>query len=290
LSTLILKSLIEGVYIATYSAVKPGCIHRFRPDGGFLEVFSSTVSALDYIIKAIEYGERVRRGEIAALNIEIGQLLAKALREAYRWCGEKVYPSTIIPQVIYAFALSHSNVDSFIRDSGKVRNSLSLILSINRWSEIRQLLDALKSIHKEQMIEHLTAAGITPLTGVSGTVNFAEVFRVLSSRWPSFMSLDVSEYHIPVYVRKLIEKHQLYNDIESAVVALYLDMIKPKLPNWALQEIESLERNHNISSREGFKKLLEIDMKLRRSNITFDDYVGLLAIVVGLAIYEGLRV
>ncbi len=286
---LILKSMIEGVHLAVYSSIKPGSIHRLRLDRDAQFLVSNTISAVDYIIEAIEYGERVRHGDIALTGVGIGRLLAKALRESYRWNGGIVYPSTIIPQILYSIALSHSNIDSYVRESGKVKESLNLILGINKWSEIRQVLDALKSVHRNDMYEHLTTTGITPISGIEGGVSFAEIFRVLGSKWPAFTSLDLIDYRIPEYVKKLLEYYKIYGSAENAIVALYLELIKDRSPEWARKTIEDILANRLIATREGAKKLFEIDTRMRKENISFKEYVGLLAIAAALAIYDGMR-
>lgn len=281
--------MIEGIHLAVYSSIKPGSIHRLRLDKEAKFLVSNTISVIDYIIEAIEYGEKVRHGELAFTSISIGRLLSKALREAYRWNRVSVYPSTIIPQIIYSMALSHSNIDSFIRESGKVRNSLNYIMGIRKWSEIRQVLDALKSVRRNDMYEHLISTGITQLSGVEGNVSFAEIFRVLGSRWPTFTSLDLINYRIPEYVKKLLEYYKIYENAEHAIVALYLELIKDKTPKWAQEIIREILSNKLVSTRDGIKKLFELDTRMRRERISFNDYIGLIAITASLAIYDGMR-
>ena len=285
----ILKSILEGVHLAVYSSIKPGAYHRLRLDHESRFLVSNTLSVTDQIIEAIEYGERVRRGEIALTGIGIGRLIAKALRESYRWNGGRVYPSTIIPQIIYSIALSHSDIDSFIRDSGKVRRSLDLILAINKWSEIKQVVDTLKSIHRNDMYEHLVSTGITQLAGIEGSVDFSELFRVLGSKWPAFTSLDIRDYKIPEYVKKLLEYYKRYGDAENAVVALYLELVRDKIPDWARKLVDEAFEKGLMSSREGAKKLFELDTLLRKRNVSLKEYVGLLAIITSLAVFDGLR-
>ena len=281
--------MIEGVHLAVYSSIKPGCIHRLRLDRLAQKIVSNTISVIEHIIEAIDYGKKVRHGEIALTGVNIGRLLAKALRESYRWNGGEVYPSTIIPQIIYSLALGHANIDTFLRESGKVKQSLNNILGISKWSEIRQLLDALKSVHRNDMYEHLESAGITQLSGIEGGVSFAEIFRVLGSRWPAFTSLDMIDYRVPEYVKKMFEYYKLYGSAEYAVVALYLDLIVDKAPQWARKDIEEIIKSRALATREGAKKLFEIDTRMRREGVSFNDYVGLLAIVSALAVYDGLR-
>ncbi len=285
----ILKSILEGIHLAVYSSIKPGAYHRLRLDQESRLLVSNTLSTIDQIVEAIEYGERVRKGEIALTSIGIGRLIARALRESYRWNGGRVYPSTIIPQILYSIALSHSNIDSFVKDSGKVRKTLDLLLSISKWSEIKQVVDTLRSVHRDDMYEHLVSTGITQLAGIEGGVSFGEVFRVLGSRWPAFLSLDIRDYRIPDYVKLLMNYYKKFGDTENSIVALYLELVKDKMPDWAHRVVEEAFEKGLMSSREGAKKLFELETMLRKKDISFNEYVGLLAIIVSLAVFDGLR-
>lgn len=289
LENIILKSIIEGVHLAVYSSIKPGSIHRLRLDSEAQVIVSNTLSVIDYIIEAINYGEKIRRGDIALTSIEIGKLIAKALRESYRWNSGRVYPQLIIPQLIYSIALSHSNVDSFLEGSGKVRESLKAILSINRWSEIREIINVLNSSGRRDMYEHLEATGITRLANIGSSVSLSELFRVLSSRWIGFSTLDIVEYNIPVYVKKLIDYYRTYKDTTSSVIALYLDFIRDKSPNWVREYIDQSLKYKLMTTREGAKILFELDNRMRRENIIYDEYVHLLALVIALGVFDGLR-
>jgi len=289
LEFIVLKSMIEGVHLAVYSSIKPATIHRLTLEYDALSFISNTIAISDYIVEAYRIGEKARRGELALTSIEIGKLLSKSLREAYRWVGSRVHPSVIVPQIIYSLAFGHSGVENYLENNSKIRNSLNLILSINKWSEIRQFIDALKSIGRNDMLEHLNTAGLSQLTGVTGGVNFGDVFRILGSRWYAFTSLDLSDYKIYNLVKRLIEYYEIYKSAENALVALYLELIKNRVPEWARQNIVEVLEKKLIGKREGFKILFDLDMKLRRDNIFFKEYIGLLAITAGIAIFDGMR-
>ena len=44
-----------------------------------------------------------------------------------------------------------------------------------------------------------------------------------------------------------------------------------------------------MTTREGAKILFELDNKMRRENIIYDEYVHLLALVIALGVFDGLR-
>ncbi len=285
----IVKSLVEGVHLALYTTIKPGAYHRLRLESSIEKIFSNTLSSLDYIIEATILGEKVRKGELAAQHIGIGKLLGRALREAYRWNPHSVYPDYIVPQIIYAFALSYSEPESIIKEYGKVKKALDLVLATRDWREIRAFIDALKSIHRNDMVEHLEANGITSLGGVRGEVDFTDIARILASRWPAFISLDIHSSETLEYLKKMMETYRRENNAFNAIIESYLELVWSKLPDWARKSLEEAVKEGLMNSKTGSKKLFEIDLKLRRHGLSYEEYTGFLAIITGLAVYEGLR-
>jgi triphosphoribosyl-dephospho-CoA synthetase len=285
----VVKSLLGGVHLAFYSSIKPGSIHRLRLDIDLESIYANTVSAIDYIIEATDLGERVRRGDLPATHMGIGNLIGRALREAYRWNPRHVYPDYIVPQIIYGFALSYSEPDSIIKDYGKVKRGLDLVLRTRVWREIRAFIDSLRSIHRNDMVEHLEASGISGLSGVVSEVELTDVARILGSRWPAFISMDLQSSDVLEYLKKLMNYYREYGNANNALVRLYLDMIWRKLPDWARSIAEEALKEGLMMSRDGSRKLFELDLKLRKQGISYVEYTGLLAIVTGLAVYEGLR-
>ncbi len=285
----IVKSMLSGVHLAVYSTIKPGALHRLRVESSTEHILSNVISVIDFIVDATDIGEKVRRGDLAATSFELGKFLGKCMREAYRWNMHHVYPDFFIPQIIYTIAISHADPDSVIKDSGKIRRSLGIFLGSRNWREIKYFMDTLRSIHRTDMYEHLTLSGITHVGMIETGVSFHDVFRILGSKWPGFLSLDLNSLDVFEYVKKLLEYYRQYNDANNAVIALYLDMIYPKLPKWAKEKIDEARKEGLMASKEGSKKLFEVDLKLRKHGISYDEYIGLLAVIVGLGIYEGIR-
>ncbi len=284
-----MKSLISGVHLALYSTIKPGAIHRLRLDKDLESIYTNILAVMDYLIESTDLGERVRRGDIPATHIGVGNLLGRALREAYRWTPHHVYPEYIVPQIIYGFALSYSEPDSIIRDYGRVRKALDLVLRIRNWREIRAFIDALKSVHRRDMVEHLESSGVSSITGVVGEVEYTDVARILGSRWPAFISLDLRSGEILEYLKKLMDYYKRYGDANNSLIRLYLDIVSKKLPEWTHKYIDEALKEGLMKSKTGSKKLFELDLKLRKQRIDLSEYTGLLAIIAGLAVYEGLR-
>ncbi len=286
----ITRAIIEGCHLAVYSSIKPGCIHRLRLDGKTYYMVSSCLGVVDYIEKAVEIGEKVRRGELAAAGLEIGKLLGKALREAYRWTSYKPYPDIVVPSIVNASVLSYVEPEDIVRESGELRKALELFIGGTRWRDVRELANALKSINAGDMVDHMASAGITYSQALTEGLTLADAFNVLGSRWPGFLAVTPREHIVYDYVKKLMEYYRRYRDGVNSIIAVYLEMIKSKLPKWALEYVEKAFNEGLMASRSGSKLLFELDLKLRKNNIVYDQYIGLLVAVTQLCVYEGLRV
>ncbi|NPA97976.1 MAG: hypothetical protein GXO43_01220 [Crenarchaeota archaeon] len=289
MNTLIAKSFIEGVHLAVYSSIKPGCYHRLSLDKDSRYLVSSLVSIIDYIDQACVIGEKIRQGELAAPHASWGTLLGKALREAYRWIPDHVSPDIIVPHIMYASILAYTDVDSVVKESGKLRRALNIFLHGTGWRDIKAFIDALRSIHRYDMVDHLRASGIDHVHALESGMTLEDVFRVLGSKWPGFISLDTRYTGLFEYVKQMIEYNKQYKDAESAVVAIYLDLVEKRMPSWAVKLINDARNYGLMTSKEGSKILFNIDLRLKKEKISFKEYIGLIAIVTSLAIYEGLR-
>lgn len=278
--------MVEGVHTAVYTSIKPGCFHRLSLDPDARLLVSNVISSMEHLYRVCEYGENVRKGEVAYSPNLLATLIAKALRESYRWCT-RVYPSLIIPQMILSFTLSHSNVDSVLKNSASFKKSLDLVLDSGKWGEIKQVIDVFKSIDRNDMYEHLVSTGVSQLAGISGYFKLRDVFRVLGSKWVSFTLLDTYEFKLINEVKKLIEYSSKYRSLENAVVALYLDSIKGRIPVNLQDQVDLAFEKGLISTRDGVKILYELDQSLRKTGLKFNEYGEYLAVVTSIAIFEG---
>ena len=284
------RALLEGCHIAIYSYIKPGGVHRLRIDPSASHMMSSCISITEYIIKAIELGQRVRRGELAATGLDLGKLFGKALREAYRWTSYHPYPDIIVPTITNALILSYVEPDSIIRESGDLRRALSLFIGSTRWRDVREFMNALNSIGRSDMNDHLRNSGLTYSQALIEEVSLDEAFRILGSRWPGFLASSSRETILFDLVKKAMEYYRKYRDGNNTAIALYLDIVGNRLPNWAKEEVRKAFEQGLMASKEGSKILFQLDLRLRKHGLGFEEYIPLLAAVMQLAVYEGLRV
>ncbi|MEM0355983.1 MAG: hypothetical protein QXO78_05555 [Desulfurococcaceae archaeon] len=282
----IIRSMVEGTHLAVYASIKPGCYHRFSFDAQARTLVSNTISIIEHLYKLSEYGEKVRRGETALSHNYVSQTIARALRDAYRTCGY-VHPSLLIPQLMLSFALSHSNVDSVLQKPVVFKKSLDLVLETDKWSDIRLIIDALKSVYRNDMYDHLVSTGFTQLGGVMGNYRLRDLFRTLGSRWVGFNILDTIEFRLVENVAKFVKYVKEYRNIENAIIAIYLDLIRNRVPKELETLVEKAYIHGLMSTREGARTLYELDQSLKKNNVSFNEYIEYLSNIVSIAIYEG---
>ncbi|MCD6488366.1 MAG: triphosphoribosyl-dephospho-CoA synthase [Desulfurococcales archaeon] len=284
----ILRSIMEGAHLAIYSSIKPGGVHRLRIDATAYNMMSSCISVMEYIVKAMDIGEKVRRGDLAANSIGLGRLLARAIREAYRW-NRNTYVDIIVPSITNALILSYVEPDSVIRRAGELRRALDIMIGGTRWRDIREFMDALRSIGDSEKIEHLRDTGISYSQAMAQGLSLSDAFNTLASKWPGFLVSTPRDQSSLDYVKTIMEYYRRYRDANNAIIALYLDMISPRLPNWAKDMAGKAIEEGLMATKTGSKTLFNMDLRLRKEGYIFDEYIPLLTGVAQLAVYEGLR-
>lgn len=282
------KILVYGALNGLNTYVKPGGLHRLRPDKLFDEVVCNIVSSLDGIVEAYEEGERVRRGEKALTSVELGRLLAKAYREAYRVCGA-VHPEYYTPVLVASMALSHSGVESVLSDPSRFKRSMDSILAAGKWSDVKHYMDTLRSVGRDDMSEHLSSTGLTQVSLIQGGASLADVFRALGSRWPGFILLDPRESLLLNGLRRLVEYYRKTRSSQTALLMLYLDMLEERLSEQYRGMVSEARRLGLMSTLNGARRLYELDTVLRKSNLVFNGLVEQVVNLSSLAALEGVR-
>jgi len=284
----IAKLLVYGALNGLNAYVKPGSLHRLKPERLFDEVVCNIVSALDAIVSAYEEGEKIRKGQSALTSLELGRFLAKSYRATYRVCNV-VHPEYYTPIIISAIALGHSGVESVLSDPGRFKKSLNAIVSINKWSDIKHYIDSLKSVGRDDMSEHLAATGFTQVSLIQGGASFADVFRTLGSKWPGFILVDPQENTLYNMLKKLVDYYRELRNAGDAVVSLYIDLLEEKLGDQYRAQLSEARKMKLMRTPEGARRLYELDVMLKRSNIVLSGLGEQVVNTSALAALEGVR-
>lgn len=282
------QHLIRGAVGGLSAYVKPGGLHRLRPEKVFDEVVCNILSQYDILVEAGETGDRIRRGDLAATHLELGKLLARSIREAYRVCDVS-HPEFTVPLVIYSLTLGASGVESVTSDTSRFKKMFDAFLSISKWSDVKMFIDALQSVQRKDMYEHLTATGLNTVALIHTGSSFNDVFKVLSSKWPGFELLDAREFRLLEYLKNMLSIYQKTRDGASAAVILYLQLASRHMPKDLAAIVEEVAKSPKVLDMEDMKKLLKVDAELKKRGVDLKGYTEVVTGISAIGAIEGVR-
>lgn len=282
----IVKDLLKGAVIGLSAYVKPGGVHRLAPGKTYDEVLCNLISSVGFLAKALETGSSVRRGEQVLTSVDIGKLLSNVLKELFRSC-RTVHPQYITPLVIGGFAIGLSGVESIVKESAKFKKALELANSISKWSSIKQFIETLKTVGREDMYNHLSSLGYTEVGLLQLNVSYNDLYRVLGSKWRGFLVIETGEVLVFTYLKRLSELYKKYHELAMSTVALYMELIKPHVPQSYVSILNNVESCGYMSTPECSKLMIELDVLLRRGKHTFEWASEITTLVAAFASFEG---
>lgn len=279
------KELIRGAIVGLNVFIKPGGLHRLQPSKQVDEITCNLISSLDHLIEAARLGDMIRRGEVSATGVDYGKLLSTSIRDVYRECGSS-HPQYIIPLTVISMSIGLSEVESILQESSKFKRALETINNVSKWSDLRQFIDTLKVAGRDDMYEHLQSVGYTQIALLKSGVTFNDVFRALSSRWRGFSLIDSKETLIFSYLRRALDLLKEYKSYEQALLAFYIEIIKPSIPQHLQDKVKSIEQCKYTQTTECLKHMHELDVALRKAGYSFEWASEVSALVSSLLTYE----
>lgn len=284
----IVKTLVRGVLTGVNAYIKPGGVHRLVPVKILDEVVCNITSSIDFLVEAVEAGIRVRKGELVATSVDYAKLFTGPLKESFRNCSG-VHPEYLIPLSVFGFTIGLSDVESILEESNKFKKALETINGVNKWSDIKQLIEVFRVVGRNDMYEHLQATGYTQITLLRSGVTFNEVFRVLSSKWRGFTLVDSKEGVVFHYLKQLVDLHKEYKSLENALIALYMDLIKQHIPQSLQDKVREAQNCKYMATPECAKIMYELDVLFRKNKLNFEWASEITALIASLASFEGLK-
>ena len=284
----IAKTLIHGAIVGLNAYIKPGGVHRYSPGTLFDEVLCNLISITDNVVDAVELGYKVRRGELAASGIGYRKLLVDPLKEVFRSCNV-VHPQFIIPLVIGGVALGISGVESILEESSKFKKALELIMLSSVWSDIKYFIDALRTIGRHDMYDHLKESSYVDIAILKTSVNLNDVCKALGSRWKGFLTIEIHEGILFTYLKKLQEIYKSERSLSHSVIKLYMELVKPHIPLTLAERVKSAELCGYMKTQECAKVMYELELLLRKSKLFFNDISEVVVLIAAFGSFEGLK-
>lgn len=282
------KTLLKGALLGLNAYIKPGGLHRLMPSKIFDEVTCNMIASVNYMVEAVNLGIRVREGKIAATSVDYGRLYAGALKDVYRAC-DAAYPEYIIPLNVLSLVIGLSNIESILDESNKFKKALDTVNAVNKWSDVKQLIEILKIIRRSEMYEHLQAVGYTQIALIQSGITFNDIYRVLSSKWKGFSIIDSHESILFGYLKRFMELNKEHRSIYNTIVAFYMDLIKQHIPHFIQDKVKNVESCRYMATPECAKLMYELDLLLRKNKLSFEWASEITVLISALASYEGLK-
>lgn len=282
------KALVRGALIGLNAYIKPGGLHRLMPVRLFDEILCNIVASIDHIADAVSVGERARKGEITVMNVDYGKLFSGIMKDSFRSCGN-VHPQYIVPLTVMGFSIGLSGVGSVLEESAKFKKALDTINAVSKWSDIKQFIELLRIVGREDMFNHLQALGYTQIALLKTGVSFNELYRSLSSRWRGFSTIDSREGVIFSHLKKLSDLYKEHKGLDLAVISLYMDLIKLHVPQQFQDKLQSAEACKYMGTPECAKLMYELDILFRKNKISFEWASEVVVLTSALGSFEGLK-
>ncbi|MEM1627966.1 MAG: hypothetical protein QXP02_00010 [Desulfurococcaceae archaeon] len=287
-SLTIARQLIHGAIKGLNAYIKPGGLHRIKPKRVFDEIICNLITTLDSVVEGIELGDKIRKGELSLAGLDQGKLLSKAIREIYRNCNV-VHPQYVIPLIVGGIAIGLSNAENILEDWGKLKKAMDMICSINRWNELKQLIETLRAVGRVDMYEHLQSTGISQITIIRMGASFDDLYRVLSSKWPGFSVIESRENILYNNIKRLVDINREYQSLNHSIIALYMEMIESRVPVNLKNKLHEVRKYKYMQTAEGVKMLYELDILFKKNGISFEDVTEVITMLSAYASFEGLK-
>lgn len=265
----IAKDLVKGALLGLNTYIKPGGLHRLIPNRVVDEIACNLIVSFDHIVESIKLGEMIREGEISATGVDYGRVYASALRDLYRECNS-THPQYVIPLMVLGFSIKLAEVESIIQESSKFKRALETINAVNKWGDLKQFIETLKTIGREDMYNHLQSTGYTQIALLKSGISFNDLFRVLSSKWRGFLLIDSRETALFSYLKRIVDLNKEYKNPESALIAFYTELIRTHIPSSLQDKVKKIEECKYSTTAECLKNMYELDTHLRKSGYSFD--------------------
>ncbi|MEM2025281.1 MAG: hypothetical protein QXW94_03220, partial [Desulfurococcaceae archaeon] len=245
-------------------------------------------ASVDHVAEAISLGERIKRGEIASTSVDYGKLYSSALKDSFRLCNA-THPQYITPLLIVGVSVGLSGVESILGESAKFKKAIETINSVSKWSDIRQFVDSLKIIDRDDMFEHLQSLGYTQIAILRSGVTFNDLYRVLSSKWRGFSIVEAREGAVFSYLKQFSDLYRDYKSLAATSVAFYMELVEPHLPQQFKERAQEAKTCKYMATPECSKLMYELDLLFRRNKLLFEWASEVVVLTSSLGSFEGLR-
>jgi len=302
---LLLATLLE---VSGYP--KPGNVHRTADfqETCYEHFLASAVAVTPFFRHSAREGVMIRKGTLKLHEIETGKAIKNAVSNALLWQHGK---NTLLGSIILLTPMAVAAGLTLARKSSfsitEFRKNLKAVVESTTPNDAANLYDAI-ALAQPGGLGKVPTLDVTDANSkqkiLHDRISLYEIFKI-SSSWDSVASEWVSNYGITFDIGYRYLKKQLEGnvDINTATVHTYLKVLS-KVPDtliarktgkakakWVSTEAEQILMAGGLTTKEGKRRLLDFDRKLRDPNHTLNPgtTADITAAILAVAILNGYR-
>ncbi len=272
-----LRNVLQGVYTASFSYIKPGVPHRLTLDREPEIILRTVYGIINKIYEAASLGIKLHKGVIGYPDLGIGQLLSSALKEAYISIGKPPLIDVIIYTTILSTALSYV-IDEGKESISDVKYVSDRIIQSSRDVDLINFIDGLRAVGHGDIVEDLEVKGFTVKYIELEGLNLSDGLRALIDKIPQLEVMIPGNDKVIDIAKTIIKEYERCRDINNAVVKAYIELIMENgtLPDNIKRLLkESINQGLALTGK-GQRILFNIDKELRKNKLLYMKYFYML--------------
>jgi len=304
------KSLQLAILLEVSAYPKPGNVHRTADfsETKYEHFLASSVAVGPLLMYGAEQGVKAVNGEINLGQIGIGKIIKDAVSDTLSWQRGK---NTLLGSIILLAPMAAAAGLTMTKNSSfsitKFRKNIKAVVESSTPNDAANLYDAI-ALAQPGGLGKVPTLDVTDANSkqkiLHDRISLYEIFKI-SSSWDSVASEWVSNYGITFDIGYRYLKKQLEGnvDINTVTVHTYLKVLS-KVPDtliarktgkakakWVSTEAEQILMAGGLTTKEGKRRLLDFDRKLRDPNHTLNPgtTADITAAILAVAILNGYR-
>ena len=262
---------MRSLLITLSVAIKPGALHRLTLSGEFEQRLMELAEVLDPMEEAYRRGRNLALGKVTSQGMGLGQLVGRAVREAFDASGQTPLTGLWTASVVMSSIAGYAD-EAGIDMVESLRTLIVRVLYGSSPADAEELLSALADVNDSDLVNYLADKGITQNYIAMNALTLGDLFENLYQVDLGFM-LNLKSYQELVRASKILAGSQ---DLTSGVVRAYMHLASPLL---APDAREAAEQGLDL------KRLARLDKALEPMRSRYNRVLGGLfySVVLGLA-------
>lgn len=254
--------------------MKPGAIHRYSNDLDFERRLYEMIEVLPMLEEAYRRGQMLADGRIAASEMDLGNIIGKALRAAMEASGERPLVGLWSAGVVSAAIEGYAD-EAGIKAGGSLRSLVTRILYSTTLRDSESFLEALSGVGDSDLINAIESKGFSASSLQLSSPSLGDLFEAASSVDKGFM-INSKEYGELVELSKVISSSK---NIAVGVVKAYLQLAGSALK---LKDLYDLSQHAELDA----STLVKLDRKYAPQRDLLNRLLGGVFLATYVAVIE----